>query len=398
MKFITILVSTLVFSAPDAFAHNSKDWREKPPEKFGEAEKSFNQALDKIMKEYVDKGVTREDLYRAATAGMLESLNSGDHSWNTLLSPQDLKSLQGDLSGQVSGIGIALKFDEATGNARVLSAIPRSPAKKAGLKSGDQILSVNGQRYKDRKFIEMVNALRGKTGESVALKVLRDDRILDLHLKREVISWTPVELTKIDDKTSLLMIGYFTNDTAKLVEEKLKAFNSSGAKRLILDLRDNEGGGFEQAVKTAELFIPKDHSIVATKDRDGKVQTYNSARGLLAKDISLVILTNEETSSGAELFTGALRDELGAKTVGQKTLGKWNAQMIDTLPNGFAVKYTVKSFQTPKGHSYQNIGLKPDVEVLPTPGTERREIWSEMPLAQRLETDTQLKAAIQVIQ
>lgn len=399
MKIILNLLAVLCFVSPLANAHTNSpdDWRARPAEKFTDAEKSFNQALEKLANEYVDKGITRQELYRAATAGMLESLNSGEHSWNTLLSPADLKALQGDLSGEVSGIGISLKFEEAMGNGRVLGAIPKSPAKKAGLKRDDLILSVNGQRFKGKPFREMVAALRGKTGQSVDLKVLRDDRIINVTVKREVIAWTPIELTKVDGATQLLTIGYFTKDTPTRVEEKIIQFNSSGAKNLIIDLRDNSGGGFEQAVKTAELFIPKDQTIVTTKDREGKTQSLTSSKGLLKKDTKIVILTNKETSSGAELFTGALQDQSEAKVVGETTLGKWNAQMVDTLPNGFAIKYTVKSFQTPKGHSYQGVGLKPDVEVALPQGSETRELWADVDLTKRLESDTQLRAARQLI-
>jgi carboxyl-terminal processing protease len=107
-------------------------------------------------------------------------------------------------------------------------------------------------------------------------------------------------------------------------------------------------------------------------------------------------LTNNRTSSGAELFAGALKEQLGAKTVGEKTFGKWNAQMIETLPNGFAIKFTTQDFQTPNGHSYQIVGLKPDVEVLLPKDVDAKELQAKYDMQKRLDVDTQLKAATEL--
>ena len=398
-KNLVLIVFTLLFSSLSQAVMLEKysDWKDRPQEKFTDAEASFNLAMNKLMQEYVDKGISKEDLYRAATAGMLEALNSGEHSWNTLLTPRELKEIQGDLSGKVSGIGVDIKFDKTTGYTQILSIIPDSPSAKAGLKRDDQILSVDGNRYKGKEFHDVVAAIRGKIGETVALKVLRDDKIISINVKREVIAWTPVELFKIDSSTQLLTIGYFTDKTPSLVEEKMSVINGSGVRNLIIDLRNNSGGSFDRAVQTAELFIPKGETIVSTKDREGKIQKFTSQKGLLRKDISVILLTNNNTSSGAELFTGALKDELGAKTVGEVTLGKWNAQMLEVLPNGFAIKYTIKGFQTPKGNSYQNVGLKPDVAVVMPKDAEPGYTRGKFDVSQRLEQDPQLKAATELV-
>ncbi len=398
-KQISVLFFILGLS-PFSFAVTPEkyaEWKERPQEQFTSAEESFKMAMDKILQKYVDKGLTKEDLYRAATAGMLETLNSDEHSWNTLLSPRELQEIQNDLSGQVSGIGIELKFDDTTGYGQILSVIPNSPSSKAGIQRDDQILSVNGQRYKGKQFKDIVAAIRGKIGEKVSLKILRDDKIISLNIKREVVPWTPVELSKVNGSTQLLTIGYFTGDTPKLVEEKITAINNNSVKNLIIDLRNNSGGSFEKAVQTTELFVPEGKVIVSTKDREEKIRSFTSKRSLLRKDIKVIMLTNNQTSSGAELFTGALKDILGAKIVGEKTLGKWNAQMIETLPNGYAIKFTTQGFQSPNGHSYQHIGLKPDVEVMLPKNIDPKELRIKHDIPQRFEHDTQLKAAVELV-
>lgn len=405
--FIPVFISlTLVFSlvsettsaASANSTHTAGEWKLKPREPFTDAEANFKTAMDKILKEYVDKGLSREDLYRAASAGMLDSLNSGDHNWNTLLSPSDLAELQISLASKVTGIGVSLKFDEATGNGLILSIIPRSPSEKAGLKRDDTILSVDGKRFKGKPFRDLVMALRGKPGEKVDLKVLRDDRLLSLTVKRDVVTWAPVDMTSVDAKTALLRIDSFNVETPKLVEERIKEINAGPVKNLIIDVRSNAGGSFDAAVKTTELFVPKDRPIVVTKDREGKTKTETSTSGLLKKDLRVVLLTNGDTSSGAEFFTAALKEERGAKIVGLRTLGKWNAQMIETLPNGYAIKYTVKSFQSPLGRSYQDVGVSPDVEVALPKDVVYEQVLREGTMAKRLEVDPQLKAANQLFQ
>lgn len=393
--FLFVLFFSASMTARAEMFEKYTEWKSKPKEQFQDAEKNFHQAMDKLLQQYVDKGLTKEDLYRAATAGMLEALNSGERSWNTLLTPQELSEIQSDLSGKVSGIGIHFKFEDVTGRGEITSVIPNSPSAKMGLKTGDQILSVDGKSFQGKQFRDVVAAIRGKIGESVSLKVLRGDQILSIKLKREVIPWTPVEISKVDSSTNLLTIGYFTEETPQLVEKAMAQINTG--KKLIIDLRSNSGGIFDKAVQTAELFIPRGEKIVSTQNRLGEKKFFESKKGLMKKEIKIILLTNAETTSGAELFAGALKDQLNAKIIGEATFGKWNAQMIETLPNGFAIKYTVSSFQTPKGYSYQDRGIKPDLQVQQPKKLEKND-WTKQEMEKRLEQDVQLKAAVEFIQ
>ncbi|MEK6626580.1 MAG: S41 family peptidase [Bdellovibrionota bacterium] len=374
-----------------------QDWKDRPSEEFTNAASNFKLVMDKLLERYIDKKITPDDLYRAATAGMLESLNSNAEDWNKLMAPQEVKELEIDLTGKVTGIGIEMKFDDHLGYGHVLSLIPNSPAEKAGLKVDDQILSVEGKKFKGKQFRDLIYAIRGQVGKSVKLKILREDEILTINIKREVIPWTPVEFQKIDKATALLTIGYFTEETPKLVEKEILEINRQNITKLIIDLRGNSGGGFDQAVKTAELFVPNGATIVATRDRSGKVEKYDSSRGLLNKDLQIAIVTNKGTSSGAELFAAALRENWNVKVIGETTFGKWNAQTIDKLPNKFAIKYTVKEFLSPKGNTFQGIGMKPDLEVDLPKEKNVREMRLKFNISERLDMDGQLKAAVELI-
>ena len=130
----TILLITVLFSI-QSFS------KTKSAESFSDSEANFKQAMEKILSKHLDKNITKEDLYKAATQGMLASLNSGDETWNKLLSPEEMKNMKEDLSGKVTGIGVSIKFDDHTGYGQVLKAIAGSAAEKSGLQTDDQILS-----------------------------------------------------------------------------------------------------------------------------------------------------------------------------------------------------------------------------------------------------------------
>jgi len=359
-------------------------------ENFKNGEANFKEVMQKILDGYVDK-VSPDDLYRAATAGMLSSLNSGDQAFNKLLTPGDLKEMKEDLTGKTSGVGAVLKFDEASGHALVLEAIPGSPADKSGLKKEDVVLSVDGAKFKGKKFSDMVASIRGKAGSPVSLRVLRDDRVVSLTIKRELVPWTQVELNKVNDSTSVLSIGYFTEQTPTLVEGKLKEFKG---KTLIVDLRYNAGGGFTQAIKTAGYFVPKGTVVASTEDRNHKVETFKSEGGLLTDDVNVLVVVNHDTFCAAELLAASLRVNRGAKIIGENTFGKWDAQTVDVLSNGYGIKYTVMNFSDPRGERYPGTGLKPDVNVDMPKEHNISELRMKYDFTKRLALDTQLKAAV----
>lgn len=400
MKLLCILLSIFYVSISSAASFEGKveDWKKEKGEKFSDPEANFKTVLKKLLESYVDKNVTEEELYRAATAGMLASLNSGKEgeSWNTLLSPRMLDNFIIEKTGKLTGIGIVLSFDDKTGYARILGVIPNSAASKADLKKDDQILSVNGQRYKDKGLSDMALAIRGPVGDKVHLKVLREDRILNLTITRDVVSLTEVDAKKVDPQTGILTIGFYKEGTARKVEEKLGELNSKSLKKLIIDLRGNSGGTFDDAIKVAELFLPKGTVVVKTKSRGGKIEEYKSNREPWRSDVQLVILTDSNTASSAELLTAALKEGRQAMTIGNTTKGKWNVQSIEHLPNKFAIKYSVSKFESASGQSYEGTGMKPDLEIEGPKGPLLGELQKESDLAKRTKQDAPLKAAIEV--
>ncbi len=371
--------------------------KDKSAEVFSNPEANFKLVMEKILSKHLDKNITKEELFKAATQGMLASLNSGEQTWNKLLSPDEMKNMKEDLSGKVTGIGVSIKFDEHTGYGQILKAIPGSAAEKAGLQMDDQILSVDDMKFKGRQFIDMVTAIRGETGKFVKLKVLREDKILSLNIKRQVIPWTPVELEKVDSATAILSIGFFNEQTPQLVEQKLNEVNKANIKKLIVDVRDNDGGSFDHAVKVAELFLPENAIVASTKNRQGVIEKFLAKKSLLNKNVQVLLLTNKKTFSGAELFTAALKENKKSKIVGESTFGKWNAQTVESLSNRFAIKYTTMEFNSPLGNAYQGIGIKPDLEVSLPKDSDVNELRVKFDIPKRLEFDLQLKAALELV-
>jgi carboxyl-terminal processing protease len=161
----------------------------------------------------------------------------------------------------------------------------------------------------------------------------------------------------------------------------------------VVDLRDNQGGAFDQAIATAGFFLPKGTPVVVTKKRGGKAETAVSNGDPILGHAPMKLLVNEKTSSGAELLAGALQEGRKAELIGEHTFGKWSVQTIDELGNGYAIKYTVGLFETPGGRSFEGEGLSPDIEVdMDDKQTPR--ILNETDPAKRLAADGQLRTAV----
>ena len=345
---------------------NFDEWKNRPKSRFTDAKKNFEKVKKQLLKNYYQKDLKEEDLYLAATKGMLNFLNTNDKKWNKLLSPKEWEEMQVEISGKVSGIGIVMQFDSKTGIANISDVLKNSPSAKAGVQPGDQVVTVDGKLYKGKQFRDLVHDIRGPSGKKVTLGLLRGGKIIQRPISRGKISWEPVNHHFVDHngkKIALLGITYFTEMTAKLVKKALLDINKSKAKALIIDLRGNSGGLFDQAVATLELFIDKGATIARTSEsRSSEVSIKAKTKPQFSK-IPILVLVNNYTASGAELFAASLKENLTAKIAGSSTMGKWNMQTVETLSNKYAIKYTIKAFHSPKGRSFTGKGLSPDVNL-----------------------------------
>jgi carboxyl-terminal processing protease len=366
-----------------------------PPEKFTDPQKAFASAKETLLKNYYSAGLTEEDLYRAAVQGMLTDVDPKMHKWNKLLSPRELAELKNDLKGEIVGIGVRIKHEPATGHMDVLSVVPGSPADKAGMKPTDLVLSVNGKTYKGRPEREVVDEIRGKLGEVVTLSVLREDKILSFSIARANVAFADVQ-HQVWNGVGYAWVRMFSDRTAPALEAALKDFAAQNVTSIALDLRENHGGSFDAALKCAELMVPAGATIVTLERRDGKTESFASKGTPVLPSVPMVLLTDHETSSGAELITAALTEGRHARTVGSRTYGKWSLQEIEELGNGYAMKYTTALFHAPSGKTYQGVGLTPDVEV----DEEREQVERAGAIADmgaRSAADVQLRTALALL-
>jgi carboxyl-terminal processing protease len=363
----------------------------------------FRSVMDTLRSKYYRENISEDELYRAAVAGMLQHLEPQMAAWNKLLPPAEMRELTADLRGEIVGIGVEIKFDPDSGISDVLGIVPGSPAERAGLREGDKLLTVGGKFYRGKTLRDVVADIRGQAGETVRLTVLRGAEVLPFAVRRERVVYDVVATVMLPGEVGYLRIGQFTDGTPGLVSAALQELSGKRAKALVLDLRANQGGLFDKAVATAELFLPKGTPIVKVRRRSEQAQTLYANPKAPPPSIPIVLLVDGGTASGGELVAAALHEGAGAQLFGQKTFGKGSVQEVEDLPNHYGIKYTASLFLLPSGAPLEGVGLTPDVEVmLPVPegGSYERQLSrvQRLPsIEQRLSADVPLRAAVNVV-
>jgi len=308
-------------------------------------------------------GADREQMLGGAIRGMLESL--GD-PYTVYMPAEEAARYSDSLEGAFTGIGAELMVEK--GNVVVVAPLPGSPAERAGLKTGDILLSVNGQSLQGLTLGEAVEKIRGPKGTKAKLRVLRPgvSGELELELVRERISQETVRSELTDDGVGRIWISQFTSDTYERVRTELSELEAKGMRALVIDLRGNPGGILTSALAVAELFVPRDKVIVIYEDAKGTRQEERS-QGLLIKPkpYPVVVLVNRGSASSAEVLAGALKHSAGSLLVGEETHGKGTIQMTfqGDLGDGSMVKMTVYKWLLPDGTWLNGHGIAPDVPV-----------------------------------
>ena len=321
--------------------------------------RTFNEVFDMVQKNYVDD-VESQTLIQGAINGMVKSLDP--HS--TFMTPDLYKELEVETQGSFGGIGIEITIlkDVLT----IVSPIEDTPAFVAGLKSGDQILRIDGKSTKDITIMEAVKKLRGPKDTKVTVTIMRERMSApkDIVLTRAIIQIKSVKFKTFED-VGYIRIAAFqertVDDLIKALKEVTKKINPM--KGLVLDLRNDPGGLLNQAIEVSDVFL-KSGTIVSTRGRTKSMETKAAAKDN-GNEITcpIVVLVNEGTASAAEIVAGALQDNGRALIVGTQTFGKASVQTVIPLEDGSALKLTTARYYTPKGRSIQAEGIKPDIVV-----------------------------------
>ena len=318
-----------------------------------------------LVKEQYVEPVDDKTLIKGAIRGLLGNLDP--HS--DFLDRQDYSDMEDLTSGEFNGIGIDVGQDDG-GAIVVVAPIDGSPAARAGIRAGDQLLQVNGTSLDGLSLDQAGELLRGKPGSTVTLTLLPvdADKPQTVKLTREKIHVASARGELLQKGYGYLRISDFGDDPAGAVSTSLKALtkkNGAPLSGLVMDLRNNPGGLLDAAVAVSDDFLDGG-VIVSSKGRaPGANMLIHAQPGDLLDGAPLVVLVNEGTASAAEVVAGALKDDHRALIVGEQTFGKGSVQTIIPLPEGEAIKLTTALYYTPSGHSIQAEGIMPDVVVGP---------------------------------
>jgi carboxyl-terminal processing protease len=326
-----------------------------------EALSSFTRVLDLVERNYVDEVDTKK-LVISAIEGMLKTLDP----YSAYLTPERYKELEIGTSGEFGGVGIEVTVKN--GVLTVISPIEDTPADKAGIKPGDQIIAINGKSTQGINISEAVNMLRGPKGSSVRITIRRegDAEPREVELVRDIIHVRSVKYSLLDGGIGYIKISQFQERTSRELEdaiERLELLNGGKLKGVILDLRNNPGGLLTQAVEVADEFMDKG-LIVSVRGRteDQITDYYATKEGKLTK-CPLVVIVNKGSASASEVVAEALQDSKRAVILGTKTFGKGSVQTIIKLEDGSGLKLTTARFYAPSGRSINEVGVTPDIVV-----------------------------------
>jgi carboxyl-terminal processing protease len=314
---------------------------------------------------------SREQAYTAVR----EALKKLGDPYTRFMDPKQYEALTSQTSGEVSGIGIRMEMNEKTKRLTVVEAIENSPALKAGVKAGDQILAIDGKSTQSLKVDDASKLIRGKAGTGITLKLGRVGKgDFDLKLTRATIEVPTVRATLRQEgnkRVGYIRLREFSSHAADQMRRAIRDLNTKGADSYVLDLRGNPGGLLQASIEIARMWMDTG-SIVRTVDREGvSDETFKANRTALTK-LPLAVLIDGNSASASEILTGALKDNKRAVVVGSQSFGKALVQSVHELPDGSGVAITIAHYYTPKGTDINHKGIAPDVKLDLTEAQQRQ--------------------------
>ena len=332
-----------------------------------EGSQLIEDAYDKIRESAVsDPG--EEALAKGAIKGMVEVLRRKDDPYALFYSPKGFKTFQELTTGRFSGIGVWLK--EKEGDLQIISVLPSSPALEAGLESDDIIRTIDDTEVSQMTADEAVARIKGPEGTEVDLGIERAGTPMSFSIVRETIDIPNVRVSTTSGNLAYIRLLGFSRGAGDQVRDEVDRLIGEGVEGVVLDMRDNGGGLFTEAIEVASVFI-EDGEIVSYRERSKKDVVYE-AEGNAFEDVPVVVLVNEGTASASEIVAGALQDRDRAIVVGTTTFGKGSVQEVIPLLDASALKLTTAAYLTPEGRNINGKGIDPDVQVDAEPVVQRQ--------------------------
>ena len=354
MKIKNLLIIAIIFLNFFGMAYS------KSPDNIYEKIDLFSQVLEKIQDEYVEE-VDQSEVIDSAINGVLQSLDP----YSSYMSPEIFDEMQTETSGEFGGLGIEVSME--AGVVKVITPIDGTPAAKAGIKSGDYIVKINGEQVQGKSLMQAVNLMRGPVDSSIELTVRRKGlkKAKNFKIVRQIIEVKSVTAKTIDKKIGYLRLRAFNQNSANQLKKEIsKLEKNNKLTGYVFDLRNNPGGLLSQAIKISDFFLD-DGEIVSTKGRKRREnRKFFAKKGDKINGKPLIVLINNGSASASEIVAGALQDHKRAILLGETSYGKGSVQSIIPLKNRGAIRLTISKYYLPSGKSISEIGVSPDIQVL----------------------------------
>lgn len=314
---------------------------------------AIDSVLDSFYFEEVDDEKAKDSIYKAY-------LSSYGDKYTVYYTADEYKKLTETTNGTFSGIGAVCQIS-SEGGILLVDVYESGAGYKAGLRSGDRIIQVDGTDVTDMDLSSAVALVKGEKGTQVGLKIVRDGATSDYTVVRDEIEVQTVNYAITEDNIGYISVSQFENVTAKQFKAAIEELKSEGAKGTIIDIRNNPGGLLTTVISMLKDILPNG-LIVYTEDKDGNRKEY-SDNDNEELDMPLAVLVNGNSASASEIFAGAIQDYGKGVIVGTQTFGKGIVQTVKPLTDGSAIKFTIAKYFTPKGQDIHGKGVTPDVVV-----------------------------------
>ncbi len=356
----TPTASTVLQATVEEILETKTPQETSAPADLEELFKPFWQSWDVVHELYIDHPVNDETMMQGAIKGMMESLGDQHSSY---MDPDQHRQANIPLDGEYDGIGA---WVDGTGEyLTIVSPMADSPAEKAGLKPGDQIIAVDGEDMTGIDGSLVIRKVLGPAGTSLTLTIFREGEPepFDVTLKRARIILPIVESEMLEENIAYVKLNNFSANATEILIDHLEELLPQEPVGLILDLRYNPGGDRDTAVEVASQFIG-DGVIMYQVYGDGSRDTFEAVEGGLATDIPIVVLINEGSASASEIVAGAIQDYERGTLVGMLTFGKGSVQnWIPLVDDQGLVRVTIARWLTPNGQTIHELGVEPDVII-----------------------------------
>lgn len=401
---ITILVLALFFTS-NLISYNIGNSKSKGVDSTIIAKKEDNEKVDKKLddeyvlerinevKSMIDKNYYKKaddyDVLMGMLKGAVSSLND---PYSYYMTEDEYKKFNEETDGEFAGLGIYVSGSIDDNLITIVSPMKGTPADRAGLKTDDKIIKINGEDFTADKMDDAVKIMRGKPGEKVKITILRRDKngkaqFLDFDIVREIIKVQTVSSKLLKDNIGYISISGFDTPTYNDFNKQYKELKKQGITKLILDLRNNPGGLLTTSTQVVNTFLDGG-LIMYMLDKQNNKETINATKG--ADDIKIVVLVNKGSASASEIVAGALKDRKRATIVGTQTFGKGIVQTVYNMPDGEGLKLTTSAYYTPSGVNIHGKGIAPDVKV------ELNEEVKTISI-DNLDKDNQIQKAIEIL-